>query len=309
MDLVNSLDPKREAKTMNQIHLGSQGKLIGGPQTESSSAFEIAGGSVIGRDHVFLGKNNQDAYGWHQESGLTIALVCDGCGSGRCSEVGAQLAVSLLLASLRRHARRFEIEPAQSVLASVRKKVLRNLDRTIQGMVQPRTEAIESHFLFTVLGAVLGPTRGILFSLGDGILGFNGELKCLKASGNAPPYLGYGLLSKGRKESAPWSRFQVEVELPIDRFENVLLASDGMEPLCGSVFDGNPQREVRSLKDFWNNVRYFRNPSTLTRQLTKWNRESKRIDWEEHRMDKTPGLFRDDATVIVIRKGLDPIGA
>jgi len=53
--------------------------------------FEVAFGSVIGRNHVLGGKNNQDALRVIQKPGATIAVVCDGSSSGIFSEFGAQL--------------------------------------------------------------------------------------------------------------------------------------------------------------------------------------------------------------------------
>lgn len=53
--------------------------------------FELGGGSIPGKDHLFngnllVGKNNQDAFQVSQTSGLTIAVVADGCGSKPQSE-------------------------------------------------------------------------------------------------------------------------------------------------------------------------------------------------------------------------------
>ena len=64
--------------------------------------FEIAGGSVSGRSHVLAGKGNQDAYHWSVEERSLVAVVCDGCGSGAESEVGAALGARLLVAEAAR---------------------------------------------------------------------------------------------------------------------------------------------------------------------------------------------------------------
>ena len=53
--------------------------------------FEYAIGSIIGRNHVLAGKNNQDAYRIVANEKFIIAVMCDGCGSGKHSEVGAKL--------------------------------------------------------------------------------------------------------------------------------------------------------------------------------------------------------------------------
>ncbi len=60
------------------------------------SIFEIAGGSILGRSHRLTGKNNQDALCCFQESDCTVAVVCDDCGSGAQSEVGAHIGARLV---------------------------------------------------------------------------------------------------------------------------------------------------------------------------------------------------------------------
>jgi len=50
--------------------------------------FEIAGGSVLGRVHRISGKNNHDEYTWVQNDEISLAVVSDGCGGGKHSEVG-----------------------------------------------------------------------------------------------------------------------------------------------------------------------------------------------------------------------------
>jgi serine/threonine protein phosphatase PrpC len=62
-----------------------------------ANQFEYASGSIIGRNHVFAGKNNQDAYRIVANEKFIIAVVCDGCGSGKHSEVGAKLGARLVI--------------------------------------------------------------------------------------------------------------------------------------------------------------------------------------------------------------------
>ena len=68
--------------------------------------FEIAAGTVSGRDHRQAGKNNHDAYVFSSDASGTVAVVCDGCGSGRHSEVGAKIGARLVAGALRRHLHR-----------------------------------------------------------------------------------------------------------------------------------------------------------------------------------------------------------
>ena len=63
--------------------------------------FEIAGGTVLGREHLRLGKNNQDAFAFKVVDDYAImAIVCDGCSAGAHTEVGAKLGASIAIESL-----------------------------------------------------------------------------------------------------------------------------------------------------------------------------------------------------------------
>jgi len=58
-----------------------------------ANQFEYASGSIIGRNHVLAGKNNQDAYHISVNERFIAVVVCDGCGSGKHSEVGAKQSI------------------------------------------------------------------------------------------------------------------------------------------------------------------------------------------------------------------------
>ncbi|RKH40422.1 hypothetical protein D7X12_20835, partial [Corallococcus sicarius] len=62
----------------------------------STLPFDVAVGSVQGREHARTGRNNQDAVCVREGEHGLVALVADGCGSQPCSELGAQLGVRRL---------------------------------------------------------------------------------------------------------------------------------------------------------------------------------------------------------------------
>lgn len=68
-----------------------------------NSKFAVTGGSVIGRNHALMGKNNQDAYKYLSNNQLTLAVVCGGCGSCPHSEVGAKLWIKAILNYFQTH--------------------------------------------------------------------------------------------------------------------------------------------------------------------------------------------------------------
>lgn len=65
-----------------------------------SDRFEIAGGSVIGRDHLLYNKPNQDAYYYEVRDNIIAGVVCDGCGSTPYSQVGSSLASKMIIKKL-----------------------------------------------------------------------------------------------------------------------------------------------------------------------------------------------------------------
>ncbi len=251
--------------------------------------FEMAAGSVTGHEHKRTGRNSQDAYCTFCGEDATIAVVCDGCGSGRHSEVGAKLAARLLVEGLRRCAWRLAYERPERVLESIREDVLTRLRTLAHALGGNLDQVVHDYFLFTILGVAVTPTVTVVFQLGDGTFAVNGESVTRSYPGNAPPYLGYALLAPRRSGSALESRFTIEAVIPTEALESVLIGSDGVEPL-------------EDVTSFSTEDRYFRNAFALGRTLTRLNAESPRIDWDARRVERSAGLLADDTTLVVVRR-------
>ena len=80
-----------------------------------------------GKSTARVGRNNQDAHAFSVCDERILALVCDGCGSGRYSEVGAQIGARLLLAALHRRMAGKSRERFEKTLERARRDVLRRL--------------------------------------------------------------------------------------------------------------------------------------------------------------------------------------
>jgi Protein phosphatase 2C len=235
---------------------------------------EIAGGTVTGREHVAIGRNNQDAFCWSATPEATVAIVADGCGSGTHSEVGAQVGARLLTEALRACAGRFDDETPAAVLERVRLDVLAQLRVLATAMGGRFRQVVGEYFLFTALGFVVTPRCAVAFGIGDGVVSVNGDLKTLVAPDNAPPYLGYGLVPSSLDEKT--LPFVVHAMLPTAEVESLLVGTDGVG-------------EVPDLTRFWRDDRFYANPYNVGRRLVQLNRA--------HR----PGLLPDDTTLIVAR--------
>lgn len=59
-------------------------------------------GRVIGRDHILRAANCQDAFALIERPEVLVGVVCDGCGEGAHSEVGATLGAAFISAQISR---------------------------------------------------------------------------------------------------------------------------------------------------------------------------------------------------------------
>lgn len=248
------------------------------------SAFDLAGGSVAGRAHVHARRNNQDA--WHAlaRAGVAVALVADGCGSGRRSEVGAALGARIFAEALASAAAEAGAgESPEAVLESARLALLDALG-TIARALDPggretRT-VVADHLLFTLVGAVLTRSWTAVFALGDGLACVNGEPFHVSYPDDTPPYAAYALTGSSLTDTRPdLLRFRVLRTLPTDEVESILVGTDGVADLEQAV----------PLSRFWEDDRSFTNPYHLSRQL---------------HLASGPGRVRlpDDATLVAVRR-------
>ena len=249
--------------------------------------FELAAGSVAGASHRASGRNNQDASCTLSSPEALIAVVADGCGSGRHSEAGAQIGARLTVEALRRHPGEAGVE---ATLELARLDVLAHLRTLADALGGDLPRLVEDSLLFTLLGAIVTAEGAWVFGLGDGVVAVNGGVEVETCEDNAPPYLGYALL----EDSSQW-RFRVHRRIPAAELTSLVIGTDGITPLVGPRFG-----------ELWRDDRHFRNPQALSRRLTQLARETPRVDWEARRMGRERALLTDDATLVVIRRAPAP---
>ncbi|WP_437738792.1 protein phosphatase 2C domain-containing protein [Sorangium sp. So ce1335] len=267
------------------------------------SAFQVAGGTVTGTDHLAAGRPNQDAYAFRAEGGCLAAVVCDGCGSGARSEVGAALGARLVVEQVLGALRRGGDIESPETWEEVRRGALAPLRAVAAGMGGSLAEVVSTYFLFTVVGLAVSGGRACAFSLGDGLIALGDEvLRLGPFPRDEPPYLAYGLLDRPPGGEAP--RFTVHRALPSSALRAALLGTDGAVDLLESSSRQLPGGggEVGPLSSFWEDDRYFRNPDAVRRRLALINRSVARPVWKEERMHREGGLLRDDTTVVVVRR-------
>ncbi|MBL8922250.1 MAG: protein phosphatase 2C domain-containing protein [Myxococcaceae bacterium] len=221
--------------------------------------------SLIGREHVRLGRNNQDGVFVATRGETTVAVVADGCSSQPFSEVGARLgarSLAVMTAAL-----------GHVALAEVPGVAFDHLtawlDRLVTAVeVDDATAVLEQYGLFTVLCAVQRGADAVVFGSGDGAVFVDGQVTRLDSGeDNAPAYVGYRL---NGKPIAP----RVHHLGPATR---IALATDGVDGWLSRAPDG-----LRLLLD---EPHVWTNPAHLQRRLNVLN-ETER--------------FTDDTTLAVL---------
>jgi serine/threonine protein phosphatase PrpC len=264
-------------------------------------AFEYAVGSIAGRNHVLTGRNNQDAYQIADEQNFMIAVLCDGCGSGKYSEAGAKLGARLVaeaIAALIDQNEQNEQDKNQKLgifepkfWDSVKTNLLQQLKDFVD-LFNGDREFVNDHLLFTIVGALITPMETVTFSIGDGAIAINGKLNQIPAyPDNAPPYLAYGLY---KPEAI---NFEIRDRLATSELESLLIATDGIDDLL----------KVEDIAQFWQKEQYFKNPDAIRRKLAMLNREEVKPDWTKQEIVKRSGVLSDDTTLVVIRRPSAPL--
>lgn len=257
---------------------------------EGHERFDIAGGTVTGRSHALAGRGNQDSFASHATAGCLVGVVCDGCGSGAHSEVGATLGARLVAAALLRRLVAGARLDAPSLWEALGREVLDALRPAALALGGRLADVVSELFLFTVVGVAIDGDAGAVFAAGDGVLAVDDDVSRLGPfPDDAPPYLGYRLLDAARPGLTVVRTFDAST------VRHVLIGTDGVAALA-DLDDGGALREL------WEDHRHFRNRDALRRTLALRNLEEVRPIWSERRVERRRGLFEDDASVVVVRR-------
>lgn len=163
--------------------------------------FRILEGSIIGREHVRLWKNNQDSVRLGEtklrQQTYYYGVICDGSFSGAYSETGANLLSSFIVNEIPL------ILKAESDLNKVPQFLFHRCvgylwsiaGQTIVGDYYKTISFIKEHLLCTVIGFIMDEQNGVIFSAGDGVIIINDEITVIDQD-NMPMYLAYQLIDR-----------------------------------------------------------------------------------------------------------------
>lgn len=192
------------------------------------SNLRVRYGRIIGRNHMQRQQNCQDSLTVIETESLAIGVICDGCGSGSSSEVGAILASSFLAEEA---AKALENGTPLSELTVYLCTKLQTMLSWFIAVMQPDdlSAFVQEHLLFTVLGfAVHKDTQDVLiWAAGDGWVLMDDQFQH-RDQQNTPEYPAYALLphSSLRRSHAELAFETIKVPHNWKRFA---IASDGLE--------------------------------------------------------------------------------
>ena len=263
----------------------------------------VAGGSVPGTDHTKPGQpgwiNNHDAFTWRQlPGGGVVAVVSDGCGSGKHSEVGSLIGANLF-------AQIIADEIAKGTPVSllswprIQQLAISHLSVMARAMGGSLSQTVNDYFLFTLVGAAVTPEEYCIFSLGDGVFIINGDIELLGPfPNNSPPYLMYNLVGSSLTDEDPQClQLQADCVADTSSLAWLLIGTDGVNDLIDLEDEKIPGREdvVGSVRQFLSES-CMGNADGIRRRLSVINRET-----VEGGRTVKGGLLKDDTTLIVIQ--------
>lgn len=188
--------------------------------------------SLIGRDHVLLGRNGQDHAVARAGGDWALGAVSDGCGAARGSELGAR--VSAIVAAREATAALGRGTTLEAVARDVErevKRVLRAVAREVAGEDAALFAAV--HLTATLLVAVVRRDEALVFGWGDGLVRIDGRVAVIDEGGR-PRYLASDL---GSERPAPYSVIE-----RADGARSLAVATDGFDehvlaelPFAGSA--------------------------------------------------------------------------
>jgi hypothetical protein len=257
---------------------------------EATDPLEIAAGSVAGWVHRRVGRPNQDAARvLRTDAGVAIA-VCDGCGSGSRSEIGATIGARVWtqVVSARLAAGGALTAADFDAMAAA---VLERLAAIAATMGGDLAEVTREHFLFTSLVAAITDEQVAVAAIGDGVIALGDVVHVLGPfENNAPPYLTEAWFGPPRVMST-WTRSRADID-------RIILATDGALPLLGGR-DARPG--APTLADLAAVEAIYKNPYALERRLRLLADDGLEIDWEAHRTHRRAAYLDDDTTAVIVR--------
>lgn len=234
---------------------------------------QLSGASVLGRDHALVRKNCQDSFALGQQNGAVWGVVCDGCGEGDRSELGAHLTSVLLHRSFALSARFAEPGCVSRVVETANERLYVFYSKMLQDLYplgRWGTEAEHNdmrlfafhHMLCTVVAFFAYGDEAVVFWAGDGSFEVNGERTTLD-SGNRPKYPIYPVL----KTIVPEPMFESRT-LTVAPGSKIAISTDGFDAEFSDVYGKTPNALKRWMNVVQKRDRKFQDDATVV--VAEW---------------------------------------
>lgn len=234
-------------------------------------SFRMRAGLVPGRNHVLDGRNCQDAlhHAFFEQQGRMyyLGVVADGCGSGRYSEVGAQLGVQFVAQALKTML--LDGTPLELLPESLFAKVITFLEHLLRSYRfssnVEQAQFVREHLLFTLLGFVVSPEQTLVFASGDGLVVLNDEVH-RREQNNTPDYISYHLLEQHhlREHTLP-AAFDLYT-YATEKLHRLAIGSDSWLqelPLLNEVWDKSGPASLQLSMNRWSDARHFKDDASM----------------------------------------------
>lgn len=258
--------------------------------------FVTSRGSIIGPAHIDNDKNNQDGSFLAHNKDFIVGAVCDGCSGGACSEVGARWGAEWLGANVPFWMGNSSISNIGSIVACIShsfSQALQNMLCTVRSDAYAHLPYLVDRFgLFTALGFYMDRYQTIIFALGDGYFGINGENHWLDSEVNSqgaecPEYLGYHLLPSTQEFAKNMS---VVFYAETSTIDSLVIASDGVR-----FIEKNRDQMMKNGKIVDSVDQFMKYPEYVSEKASNKLRQ-------KLRMLQRQRFLYDDTTVITVRR-------
>ncbi|CAN5777485.1 hypothetical protein BH11MYX3_BH11MYX3_41740 [soil metagenome] len=245
---------------------------------ETKSQIRVIGAAVTGARHLRTARNGQDAAATWAGEGAGAVVVCDGCGSGASSEVGARLGAQLVIAALARRIEGGGLPTDPALWEGMRVEVVARIAELGAAMGGELAQRIHEHFLFTVVAAAVAGEDAAVWVIGDGAYAIGTRIRELGPfPDNQPPYLAYDLLGMAQPAH--------HEAVPATGAATIMVATDGVAELGLDAIA--PERCLA-------------HPDALRRRLTLLARGTETIEWDARRVLRTAAPLQDDGAVAIL---------
>ena len=132
--------------------------------------WKVIGASATGSSHQETATPCQDAFHWSCYQDWLVALVCDGAGSARFSDRGAQHAARSITEALIFILSNELSEPERNDINFWQERVQIAIEATRNSLLTTHVTVDSSlrDFHATIVGVIAGPEIGLFFQIGDG---------------------------------------------------------------------------------------------------------------------------------------------